>query len=75
MLVVRAILKRSSIVSNFFKGIISRILILLKGFEDSRIYHILRKNNRLADQWAKHGTNLGEGVLEVNGISEYCFIP
>jgi hypothetical protein len=38
------------------------------------VFHILREHNHLADHWAKHGTNLGEGEIEVNGANKYCFI-
>jgi hypothetical protein len=74
MIVIRAIINQSNLETKSLPRVLSRTISLLVGFE-YKVFHILREHNNFIDECAKHGTNLGEGVIEVNGVCDFLHLP
>jgi hypothetical protein len=75
LMVVCAIIKRQLSRNNHFMGFLHRILSIRNKFEDFKIYHIKRDLNSLIDRWAKLGSCLDQGTMEINGNKGVLLIP
>lgn len=75
MTVVRAINKRSQYENNISNGIISRILSLIEGLYEFKLYHVKRELNPLANHWEKLSTSLECGTISLNGVRGTLPIP
>jgi hypothetical protein len=74
-MVVQAITKKIKFDNNVFNDIISCTLSLIEGFDNFIILHVKRELNALADHWAKLGSNLDVGTIEINGTRGVLPIP
>jgi hypothetical protein len=75
MMVVRAIAKRIQTKNNLLNGIIYHILSLGVSFAEFKIHHIRRELNPLVDHWAKVGSRMERGVININGERGVMHIP
>lgn len=75
MMVIRVIVHKNIVEGNIYFGVISRILALLKNFEEYSFFHIKRELNSDVDQKDKEGPNLRKGEIKVNGSIKLLPIP
>jgi len=74
MIVIQAIINQSDIKTKSIPIVLSCIIILLDCFE-FKSFHILCEHNTVTNKCAKHGNNLDEGVIEVNGVFDFLLLP
>lgn len=75
MMIVHAIVKRNPTGNNQLKGIIHHILSLEDRFVEFKIFHIKRDLNPLDNSWAKVGSRLEQGTIDINGERRVFLIP
>jgi ribonuclease HI len=74
-IIVRNARKGSQSSNLFLRVILQRIATVTKRFHNIQFFHVLRRNNQLADAQANQAIGLEQGTLVVNGISRNSAIP
>jgi ribonuclease HI len=74
-IIVRNARKGSQSSNLFLRVILQRIATVTKRFPNIQFFHVLRRNNQLADAQENQAIGLEQGTLVVNGISCNSAIP
>jgi hypothetical protein len=74
-MITQVLIKGSKAGGNFLSGILFRSIESLNKFDNHLVYHIKCDLNKEANNMAKKGTSIDNGVLRVNGISRLFPIP
>ena len=57
------------------RRLIHKMKVQALTFSKIEFYHVLRKNNKEADQAANLGSSLSTGELNIKGLGSLCFPP
>jgi ribonuclease HI len=66
MLIVWAFIKKNYMENNQVSGILQRITTLIWEFEEINLFHIKRGLNPHSDHWAKEGSRMQQGEINLN---------
>jgi hypothetical protein len=61
--------------NNLLSGILHQITSLIGNFEEINLFHIKRGLNPLVDLWAKEGSRMAQGEINLNGEKGVFPIP
>ena len=74
-LVIQALNTSSPLEDLKIRQLIKKIQSLFSSFQKIETFHVLRKNNKLADLAANQDSSLDKGVLPLNDNKTRCLIP
>ena len=74
-LVIQALITSSPPKDLKIRQLIKKIQSLFSSFQKIETFHVLRKNNKLADLAANQDSSLDKGVLPLNDNKTRCLIP
>ena len=74
-IIIQAMTKNSILNQMHLKRLIHKIKVLALAFSKIKFFHVLRENNKDADQAANLGSSLSPREIKINGIGTICNPP